>query len=108
MTDIMRLTRTPSVLNIGERCVTMGYIFFWPPYSERQFFVKADGARVTMDVEGNILYLTGETTDDACPAEPCDGPDTDDEDPDVANMPRDPVTGRCVWEFVGGVDVPLD
>jgi hypothetical protein len=49
--------------------------------------------RATMDVEGNIQYLTGETTDDACPAEQYDGPDTDGEDPDVANVPRGPVTG---------------
>jgi hypothetical protein len=106
--DIMCLTHTPSVLSIGKRCMTMGYAFFWPPFSEHPVFVKPDGSRVTMDVEGNIPYLTGETTDDACPAEPYDGPDTDDEDPDMANMPRDPITGRCVWEFGGGMDVPLD
>jgi hypothetical protein len=59
-----------------------------------------------MDGEGNMPYLTGETVDLACPAAPNDGPDTDDEEPDMANMPRNPLTGRCVWEFGGAMDVP--
>jgi hypothetical protein len=91
-----------------KHTLTMGYALFWPPFSECPFFVKLDGPRVIMDVEGNIPCLTGETTDNACPAEPCDGPDTDDEDPDMVNMPRNPITGRCVWEFAGGMDVPPD
>jgi hypothetical protein len=84
----------------------MGYAFFWPPFSEHPFFVKPDGSRVTMDVEGNIPYLTGEKPEDACPAEQRDGPDTDNDDPDMLEMPRDATAGRCVWEFEGGVDVP--
>jgi hypothetical protein len=94
MAEIMRLTNTPSVLSIGARCMTMGYAFFWPPFSDHPFFVKPDGTEVIMDVEGNIPYLTGETTDDACPSEQCDGPDTDNDDPDMANMARNPITGR--------------
>jgi hypothetical protein len=74
----------------------VGYAFFWPPFSEHPFFVKPDGTKVIVDVEGNIPYLAGETMDNACPAEQCDGPDADDDDPDMANMPHDPVTGRCV------------
>jgi hypothetical protein len=101
MTDIMCLTHAPSVLSIGERCMTMGYAFFWPPCSEHTFFVKPDGSKVTMDVEGNIPYFTGEKPDEACTAEPYDGPDTDDEDPDMADVPRDPKTRRCLWEFAG-------
>jgi hypothetical protein len=96
MIDAMRLSHTPSVLSIGERSVTMGYAFFWPPYSEHPFFVKPAGSRVTMDVDGNILYLTGEKPEDACPAEQRDGPDTDNDDPDVVEMPRDAIAGRCV------------
>jgi hypothetical protein len=48
ITDIMCLTHTPSVLSIGKRCVTMGYTFFWPPFSEHPFFVKPDGGRQWM------------------------------------------------------------
>jgi hypothetical protein len=59
-----------------------------------------------MDVDGNVLYFTGKKLEDACPAEQRDGPDTDNDDPDVAEMPRHTATGRCVWEFEGGMDVP--
>jgi hypothetical protein len=48
MTDIMCLRHTPSVLSIGERGMTMGHAFLWPPYSEHPFFAKPDGSRVTM------------------------------------------------------------
>jgi hypothetical protein len=84
----------------------MGYAFFWPPFSEHPFFVKPNGSRVTMDVEGDIPYLAGEKLEDACPAESSDGPDTDDEDPDMLDMPRNAAIGRCSWEFAGGMDVP--
>jgi hypothetical protein len=83
MEDIMCLSHTPSVLSISERCVTIGHAFFWPPYSEHPFFVEPDGSRVKMDVDGNMPYLAGKKPEDACPAEQRDGPDTDDEDPDV-------------------------
>jgi hypothetical protein len=113
-TDVMCLTHTPSVLShtpsvlsIGERCVTLGYAFFWPPLSEHPFFVKPNESRVTMDVEGNIPYIAGEKLEDACPAEQYDGPDTDNEDPDMLEMPRNATTGRCLCEFAGGMDVPL-
>jgi hypothetical protein len=74
------------MFSVSARDATMGYASFWPPFSERPFFVKPDGAEVIMDVEGNILYHTGETADNACPAEQSKGPDTDDEDPDVATQ----------------------
>jgi hypothetical protein len=105
MTDIMCLSHSPSVLSIGGLCVTMGYAYFWPPYSEHPFFAKPDGSRVTVDVVGNKPYLAGGNLEDFCPAVQRDGPDTDNEDPDVEEMPRNPVAGRCVWEFEGGVDV---
>jgi hypothetical protein len=105
MTDSMCLSHTPSVLSVGERCVAMGYAFFWPPYSEHLFFVKPDGSSVTMDVVGDIPYLAGKKLEDACPAEQRDGPDTNNDDPDVAEMPRHTATGRC-REFEGGMDVP--
>jgi hypothetical protein len=106
MTDIMCLSHTPSVPSVGERCMTMGYAFFWPPYSEHPFFVEPDGSRVTMDVDGNIPYLAGTKLEDACPAEQHDGPDTDNVDPDVVKMPCDAIAGGCVWEFEGGMDAP--
>jgi hypothetical protein len=85
MAEIMCLANTPSVFSIGKRCVTMGYAFFWPPFSDYPFFVKPDGARVIMDIEVHIPYLTGGTVESACPAEQSDGPDNDHEDPDICH-----------------------
>jgi hypothetical protein len=67
--------KRPAVISIGKRCLEMGYACYWPPFSERPFFVKPDGSRITMEVEGNIPYLTGREVDNACPAEGTDGPD---------------------------------
>jgi hypothetical protein len=37
MAEIMCLANAPSVLSVGERCVTMGYAFFWSPFSDHPF-----------------------------------------------------------------------
>jgi hypothetical protein len=88
-----------AVFSIGKRCLEMGYAFYWPPFSERPFFVKPDGSRVTMEVEGNIPYRGGREVDNACPAEGADGPDVDAEhDEDVEDMPCGPTAGRIIWE----------
>jgi hypothetical protein len=79
MAEVLRGDKTPAVISIGERCLEMGYAFYWPPFSEHPIFVKPDGARVTMEVEGNIPYLAGREIDNACPAEGADGPDADAE-----------------------------
>jgi hypothetical protein len=34
----------------------------------------------------------------ACAGEEEDGPETDDEDPNMPDLPRDPVTGRRLWQ----------
>jgi hypothetical protein len=50
-------------------------------------------------VEGNIPYLTGRGEDTACAGEEDqDGPETDDEDPNMPEMPRVPVTSRRIWQ----------
>jgi hypothetical protein len=69
---------TPSVISIGERCLEMGYAFYWPPYSESPFLVEPDGAHVVMTVENNIPYLTGGNDDAACPG-------VEEEDGNAAN-----------------------
>jgi hypothetical protein len=67
------------------------------PRTRSTHFIKPDGARIAMDVEGDIPHLTGVNGDTACPAADTDGPDTDNDDPDMVDMPRGPITGRCVW-----------
>jgi hypothetical protein len=99
MAEVLCGDKTPAVIGIGERCLEMGRGFFWPPFAERPFFVKPAGSRITVEAEGNILYLAGREVDNACPAEGTDGPDTEAEnDEDMGNMPRDPTTGRVIWE----------
>jgi hypothetical protein len=98
MAEIFCREKTPAVLSVGNRCVEMGYAFYLPPFSEDPFLIKPDGARIIMDVEGNIPYLTGERDGNACPVVSADGPDADDEDADVGDAPRDPVARRIVWE----------
>jgi len=36
--DFVLLENTPAVVSVGERCVTKGYGFYWPPYGD-PFFV---------------------------------------------------------------------
>jgi hypothetical protein len=76
----------------------MGYAFDWPPCSESPFFIKPDGARIIIDVRGNIPYLACERDGNACPAVSTDGLDADDEDADVDDLLRVPVARRIVWE----------
>jgi hypothetical protein len=37
MAERLCLMNAPSVLSVGERCVTMGYALFWPPFSGHPF-----------------------------------------------------------------------
>jgi hypothetical protein len=56
MAEVLRGERTPAVLSVGKRCLEIGHAFCWPPFSENPFFIKPDGARITMEVEGDIPY----------------------------------------------------
>jgi hypothetical protein len=83
MAEMLCLQNKPSVLSIEKICLEMGCALFWLPFSEHPFFIKPDGARIVMDVEGNIPCLAGGNEDTACPAADADGPDNDDDDPGV-------------------------
>jgi hypothetical protein len=99
MAEVLCGDKTPVVSSVGKRCLDMGYSFYWPPFSQRPFFVKPDGSRVIIEVEGNIPYLIGREVDNACPAEGADGFDADAEnDEDMEDMPRGPTAGRMIWE----------
>jgi hypothetical protein len=69
MAEMLCCQNSPEVISIGKRCLEMGYAFFWPPVSKRPFFIKPDGTRIVMHVEGNIPYLNGGGEDTACAGE---------------------------------------
>jgi hypothetical protein len=100
MAEMLCCQNTPAVISIGKRCLEMGCAFFWPPFSERPFFIKPDRTRIFMDVESNIPYLNGGGEDTACAGEEEEGPETYDEDPNMPDMPRDPDTGRLIRQRV--------
>jgi hypothetical protein len=58
MADMLCCQNTPSVISIGKRFIEQGYAFCWPPRSQNPFFIKPDGTKVIMEVEGNITYVT--------------------------------------------------
>jgi hypothetical protein len=68
MADVLCCQNTPSVISIGERCVETGYAFSWPPYSQNPFFIKPDGTKVVVEVEGDIPHLT-HRREEACVGE---------------------------------------
>jgi hypothetical protein len=84
MAEMLCCQNTPAVIIIGERCV------------EHQFFIKPDGTRITMDAAGDIPYLTGGSNDAACVGGEEEGPNTDDEDPNLPDMARDPASGQLI------------
>jgi hypothetical protein len=90
MAEMLCCPSTPSDISIGKRCLEGGYAFHWPPYSQHPFFIKPDGTRVIMDVEGNIPYLMG-GGEYACVGEEdvanTDYDDDDDDVPVVAHYP---------------------
>jgi hypothetical protein len=55
--DVLCCQNTPSVISIGERCVGGVSGFYWPPRSQNPFFIKPDGAKVIVEVEGDIPYV---------------------------------------------------
>jgi hypothetical protein len=77
MADVLCFQNTPSVISIGGRCIGKGYAFCWPPHSQNPFFVKPDGTKVIVEVEGNIPYVMNGRAE-ACVGEE-DASGTDDE-----------------------------
>jgi hypothetical protein len=98
MAEMLCCRNTPAVISIGKRCLEMGYAFFWPPFAERSFFIKPDGSQIVMDMAGNIPYLNGGNEDTACAGEEEDGPETDDEDPNVPDLSWGLAAGCRIWQ----------
>ena len=50
----------PPLLSVGDRCMNLGYGFYWPPYKP-PFYIKPDGMRIPHIVKNNCPYIIDET-----------------------------------------------
>ena len=49
------LPECPPVLSIGRRCVKMGYMFIWEPFSNKPLLISPSGKHLPEDDEGAAL-----------------------------------------------------
>ena len=53
---------TPNVLSVGKRCQSMGWGFYWRPWSAHPIFVDPNGRVIVLNTEGFIPYLQTKST----------------------------------------------
>mgnify|MGYP005684048237 FL=1 len=51
------LPSTPSVISVGERCITYGYGFHWPAWSSKPYLESPCGRIIWLTVENKLPYL---------------------------------------------------
>ena len=54
------LDNTPPLLSVGRRCMNDGMTFVWPAGSD-PYFIRKDGMKVALSVEGYVPYITSGT-----------------------------------------------
>ena len=71
------LPSTPSVISVGERCMSYGYGFHWPAWSSRPYLESPGGRIIWLAVENKLPYLYTGEDEYAAPAQ--EDADTGDE-----------------------------
>ena len=90
------LKNTPDVLTMGHRCMCEGYSFVWKAHSNKPFFRRPDGKRISLTVDHYVPYLLTDL-DIAAPAAGESGDESEDdgcEDEFLANPTSDENAGE--------------